>query len=752
MKNVLKEVHGRSLWQVVGLYLGASWLVLQISQTLTEGLGLPDWVVPFALILLGIGFPVVLATAILQRGLKTRAAEPARQSLADEPSGAMRLFTWRRALLGGLVAFTFLAILSTAWALMRSLGIGPAGTLVAKGLLDERGQLVLADFTDRAGDPDLAVSVTEALRVDLAQSTAFRLAETSLIATVRELMEIPVDAPLDETSARQLAQREGLKAVVAGDISRVGDGYLLVGRVVNVNGDVLVTQRATADGSADLLRAIDELSKDLRERIGESLRDIRAEPPLERVTTSNLEALRLYSRAAQALDRADYEIGLPLIERAVALDTAFAAAHRKMGVALGNRGEQRALRIEALTKAYAYRDRLTSRERLLAIASYHTSVTQDDEQALAAYESMLVADSMDHQALNNSAILIFQKAGFDEAIRRYERSWRAQPTSSLPVTNLLWPLTQLGRLEEAAAWVDTLQARFPENPGVWEYRAHLAWLNGDAETAERELLAMLEQLGGSPYWRAYTSRLLGNLLAATGRLAEAEIRFSASVEVQGQRGLSGEYIEDSLEMGWVDSGTRGDPGRALVRLRSALERFPWDDIPMLDRPYFSVSDYYSFAGRPDLAREVIEEFRSAASQEEQSRARNGLTGSAAEIALSEGRYEEAITTLRRLQDEGSCEMCPLWSLAAAYDGAGHRDSAIVAYERFVEFGWLDRLGWDGAQLGPAYERLADLSAQAGDTARVRRYSEALVTLWSDADAELQPRVELAARRLSQTRQ
>ena len=66
LKQLIHEIHRRSLWQVLGIYLGASWLVFQVVQTLTEGLGLPDWVPPFALILLLIGLAGGLGLGLLR--------------------------------------------------------------------------------------------------------------------------------------------------------------------------------------------------------------------------------------------------------------------------------------------------------------------------------------------------------------------------------------------------------------------------------------------------------------------------------------------------------------------------------------------------------------------------------------------------------------------------------------------------------------------------------------------------------------
>ncbi len=42
LKQLIHEIHRRSLWQVVGIYLLASWIVFQVIPTLTEGLGLPE--------------------------------------------------------------------------------------------------------------------------------------------------------------------------------------------------------------------------------------------------------------------------------------------------------------------------------------------------------------------------------------------------------------------------------------------------------------------------------------------------------------------------------------------------------------------------------------------------------------------------------------------------------------------------------------------------------------------------------------
>ncbi|MCL7983109.1 MAG: hypothetical protein M8862_11335, partial [marine benthic group bacterium] len=151
-------IGGRTLLQVLGLYAAGSWLVLQVVDVLKQNMELPDWVFPFALVLLLIGLPIILTTAVVQKRLGTSAANPevsgetptiatANAAMAvDAPPEVRRLFTWRNALVGGGLAFLFLALVTGAFMYMRNSGVGPVGSLVAKGVLDERSPILLADI------------------------------------------------------------------------------------------------------------------------------------------------------------------------------------------------------------------------------------------------------------------------------------------------------------------------------------------------------------------------------------------------------------------------------------------------------------------------------------------------------------------------------------------------------------------------------------------------------------------------------
>ena len=120
------------------------------------------------------------------------------------------------------------------------------------------------------------------------------------INTMLSLMELRADAVIDEPTAMAVAERDGLKALISGDVRAVGNGYVISGRIVGIDGGALVSVRETAKSADDIVVAVDRLSAKLREQIGESLRSIRADPPLTKVTTNSMEALRKYSHGVEA--------------------------------------------------------------------------------------------------------------------------------------------------------------------------------------------------------------------------------------------------------------------------------------------------------------------------------------------------------------------------------------------------------------------------------------------------------------------
>jgi len=762
MKNLIREIHRRSLWQVLGIYLAVSWIVLQVVDVVGNNFGLPDWVAPAALVLLLLGLPVVIATAFVQEGMTTkeRVAPPARSPAeeavdaapppAPAPRASQRWLTWRNAALGGLGAFALLGVLAVGWLVTRSMGVGPAATLVAAGVLDERDRIIVSEFGTRSGDTILAETATEALRVDLTQSRIVTIAEPRFLASALERMQRPPDTRLDRATAMEVAVREGIKAIVAGELNAAGGGYVLTAEVVaSATDETLVSQRVVAKSEDDLLEAIDELSRRLRERVGESLRATRADPPLERATTSSLEALRLFSQATRAIDVDNESVrGIALLGQAIELDSTFALAWRKMGTEQRNIGYPISVWGPALTKAFELRDRLADRERYLATASYYGYLTGEPDRALTAYESMLELDPNDHYALNNGAIALNQLGEFGRAEEYALRAIDIAPDNRFPYFVGVAAEVLQGKLEEARATYEALTDALPDIASVDILGGDLALAEGDVEGARTFYASDLERRRGVPEARAAGSWRLADLAFLQGRLGEAERLVADFGSAREEFGDPRGRLLGAIRLGLADLSIRQDPEKALSRLDEALGAVPLDGLPVVDRPYERLISLYALAGRPDraaaLQAEYEAEFPAELVDEEASRRNAGL------IALARGRRDEAIALLLQAESGRCTRRCS--ELAIGYDASGNRDSAVALLERYVTTPYYPTVPGrvdDTSHRAAFYERLGQLYDGRGDLEDAAKYYAMFVDLWAGADEELQPRVRAAQARLEE---
>lgn len=759
-----------------------SWIALQVVDVLKDNMGLPDWVFPFAVVLLILGLPVVLATAIIQERLpgqggdddRRRSARPTRSarlpepgeyassgsayaSPASEPKSAApvaapadatpqrRLFTWRNALGGGALAFLFLIVVTSGFMFMRANGIGPAGTLVARGLIDERSPILVAEFEASAGDAELARAMTEAFRIDFSQTQIVRLMEPARIAEALRRMELEPTTALTPDVARRLARREGVPAVIAGSFSRLPGGFVMTGRIEDAEGAVLASHRETAGDSTEVLPAIDALSKKLRERLGESFTSLRADEPLERVTTSSLRALELYSEAIRTIEYgASDEAGVRLLEEALEVDPEFASAWRKLGVSLQNLHGWTARSAEAMTRAYELRDRLTPRERYLAEASYYSSVAFDNQRAIAAYERMLDLDPNDPWALNNAAILYSEEGDRERSLRMKERTLEVDTTATT-IGNLAHEYLLARRLDEADSLIALLQARFPaERRAKW--LSILAEVHREdfatAESLAREAVAASDGVGQvGALWG------LHGVLVSTGRLREADEAVVRAARLSADLGRPSAGYDVLWSRFWIDVVVRKDRRAARRELERVLDQTPLKALEALDRPYLGLAGLYATLGDRAEAEAMLAAFNQAVPDAPAARYEDDEVWVEAELAMHEGRFDEAVAGYdewRRL--EPGCLSCMDYALAVAHDSAGRLEEALAHYLEEIDRPGGARLRQRATTLGPVLERIAQIHDELGRLDEAAAYYSRFADLWADADAELQPRVEVARTR------
>jgi len=733
--------------RVAALFTTASIGVMAVVYLLVRGLGLPDWVFVAAVGLLLAGLPIMVVTGLVER--RRALARSTGRIESPASSGLRRWLTWRKALVGGAAAFTALGVGTAAYMAMRLLGIGPVGTLVASGVLRTREPLLLARFANRTADSTLGPSLAEAFRVDLSQSPTVKLLDPQAVADALRRMERAPATPLDLALARELAQRAGVKAIVTGEIDPVGKSYQLSASLVAAaDGRVLAAVRETAADDHALIGAIDQLSKKLRERIGESLKSIRAAEPLEQVTTGSLPALRRYTRARQAEDGGDFEAAAMLYQEATTLDTGFAMAYRKLGSMLSNAGASLDSVLTVTTKAFALRERLPDVERSLAIAAYHNQVEYDPARFIAAYRAVLERDPDNTIALNNLALGLTYLRQFREA---ESLALHATAIETSPPFYVNAIAAQVGQGHFADA--DTTLARFarvlPHVRGIWYARAMLESGRGNYRGAEQAAVELRNVSVSARSNQATGTAILAALDQVRGKLSRATRDLEDFMALSEARGLPGAYLLGAIGIADIDRRFRNQPAAGVRRIEAALGRHPLMTMPARDRPYTALARYYTAAGRVEDARRLLTAYERAVPQGVR-RGDPERLGAEGDLLLAAGRTPDAIARYQAWHGE-LCPVCGVnglgapgdgsFELATAYERAHAPDSALATYERIITTPAFARVFEDARHLAAALKRVGELYEERGNRTKALECYGRFVDLWKDADPELQPVVK-----------
>ena len=258
----------------------------------------------------------------------------------------------------------------------------------SKPKLTDKDTILLAEFVNTTGEPVFDKTLKQALAAQLGQSPFLDIFSEDRVRDTLKFMGASQDTRVTRDVARDICAREGIKAMLLGTISSVGSHYSVVLLAENSQtSDIIATEQFDVEGKEQVLKSLGAAASRLREKLGESLNDIKKyDAPIEKVTTPSLEALRQYSLGVEQHSKADYKNAIPLYQRAIESDQNFAIAHVRLANCYNNTGQLEASRVE-FTKAYELVDRVSEREKFLIRSSYYGGVLGQWEKQIEELES-----------------------------------------------------------------------------------------------------------------------------------------------------------------------------------------------------------------------------------------------------------------------------------------------------------------------------------------------------------------------------
>jgi tetratricopeptide (TPR) repeat protein len=371
------------------------------------------------------------------------------------------------------------------------------GAAVAGGLffhsrpsakLGEKDSVLLADFVNTTGDAVFDGTLKQALAVQLEQSPYLNLVPESKIREALRFMGKPPDQRITNDIAREICQRESIKAMLTGTIASLGNHYVVTLAALNGStGDSLASEQVEVDSKEQVLKSLDKAASDLRQKMGESLASVQQfATPLEQATTSSLDALQAFTLGQGEHQKMNDEAAFPHLKKAVELDPNFAMAWATMGVALTNMGRNTEGG-QALKKAYELRDRASEREKFYIQAHYYDEVTLEAEKSLATYEEWRQTYPRDSVPNDNAALASSALGRPEKALEFASQAHRIDPQDRYAYDDLSAAYEGLNRFDEAKSIAEEAVAKKLDGAGVHFVLLDMGYIRGDQAAANQQL-------------------------------------------------------------------------------------------------------------------------------------------------------------------------------------------------------------------------------------------------------------------------
>jgi serine/threonine protein kinase/Flp pilus assembly protein TadD len=590
--------------------------------------------------------------------------------------------------------------------------------------LTDKDTILLADFSNTTGETVFDGTLKQALAVQLAQSPFLNIFPEERVREALRFMGRSPDERLTRDVAREICERQGLKALLTGSISSLGSHYVITLDAVNAHsGDSIAREQVEAESKEQVLASLGKAASALRGKLGESLNSIKKfEVPVEQATTSSLEALKAFATGNEERGKGNSEQSAAFYKRAIELDPNFAMAYARLGVYYGNQG-QLDLAQQNVQKAYDLRERVSEHERLYIAEKYFNYVTGEMDKAVETLETWVRLYPNDYIPHNNLALNYLFYGRFEDARREALEALRLVPTTIAAQENLIASFRGLNRLDEAEQAVETMAQQFPSSPITHLNQMFFAVIRGD----QAKIDAQVEWARGKPAEADMTDQL-SSMMFRDGQLTKAEVFRRRAVELYKHQDRKENASQALIGMasyqaafGKCEQAKRNvDDGLALNRGRVGLP---------------NAALVFAFCGDVNRAQSLLDEALKIYPKDTVIVSMQAPV-IRAQIEKSRGNLKQAIDLMESVRN------CDLGITAGVgnnffrgklYLEQGAGKEAAAEFQNIIDHPLIDPFSCLHALAGLGMARAAALT---GDTSRSRKEYQDFFAKWKNADADL----------------
>jgi serine/threonine protein kinase/tetratricopeptide (TPR) repeat protein len=587
--------------------------------------------------------------------------------------------------------------------------------------ITEKGSILLADFVNTTGDAVFDGTLKKALAVDLQQSPFLNVVSDERVRQTLAMMGKAPDERITPGIGREIAQRTGVKAMLTGSIAGIGSQYIVTLDAVNAaTGDTLSEVQARADSKEQVLKALDQSTTQLREKLGESLASIKKfDKPLEEATTSSLQALKAFTLGDEKHSTGNDLAAIPFYKQAIDLDPNFAMAYARLGTVYLNFGELETAETYR-KKAFELKDRTSERERLYITAHYYADSGQL-EKGNAAYELYKQTYPRDITPYINLGVTASQLGNFENALSISLEAIHVDPDEERGYGGAASSYAALNRLEEAKTVANQGLRLHPEFMTLHDTLANIALAQDDLAAMEKE-----ESLGKAQpdlEWSVHFRH--AEIAASHGQLRQAGEFYEKARQVGQRIQVSSAEAFPVNERGWVQALIGGHK-EAIASANQALK------ITQDYNQKLFTGSTLAVAGESKKALELADEV--AKSRPDDVVVQSLFVPQVrAAAALSNGDAAKAIELLKPANAYDKANTQVLYIRGLAYWKAGLGSEAAQEFQKILAL-------HGGAPSDPlmsfAHLGLGRAYALQGDSQKSRTAYQDFFALWKDADPDI----------------
>jgi serine/threonine protein kinase/tetratricopeptide (TPR) repeat protein len=590
--------------------------------------------------------------------------------------------------------------------------------------LTEKDSILLSDFVNTTGDPVFDGTLKQALAVQLEQSPFLNIFPGERVRDTLRYMGRSADERLTPDVARQICQRESIKAVMNGSISSIGSQYVVGVDAINCQtGDTLAREQVEVEKKEQVLGAVGKAASRLRGKLGESLASIKKfDAPVEEATTSSLEALKAFSLGEAERSKGSELTAIPFYKHAVELDPNFGVAYARLGQSYANSGQSE-LAAENTKLAFERRERASELEKLYISTHYYDNVTGELDKSIEAYQLWKRTYPRDSIPTNNLGVAYSSMGKFDQGLEEARETMRLDPNSAFSYGVLGGAHLGLNRLAEARAVRQKEIARNLGSTNSHRDLYMLDFLEGDTAGMQREA----EWAKGKPD-EFFMLETVAEAAAFSGQLRKSREAYHQAIE-SAQRG--------KFEEGAAGIAARQGMTEAMFS-NSLKAREAAQAAVVMNRSRFTLI----FAG---MAQSMAGDVRQATGTADELSKRfptDAFVNSVwvpsirGEIEINRGNPGKAIELLRAASpyEFGFFpRMLPTYVRGQAYLRARQGKEAAAEFQKV-----LDHRGscQTSPQCALAHLQLARARALSGDATGARSAYQDFFAIWKDADPDI----------------